>query len=1356
ITGEDVGGTWVRTSGTGGTFNAAAGTFLPAAGATTSTFDYTLTGVAPCADDTSTATVTINPAVTAGTDGATTICDDSTALIDLFALITGEDAGGIWTRTSGTGGTFNAAAGTFLPAVGATTSTFDYTVTGIAPCPDDTSRATVNIDETPVLTFVSSTCAADLLTYDVTFTVTPAGAIVTSTAGTVVGNTIIGVPAGTNITITATSAVNATCVDTLDVTAPNCACPFIDPPINPIDQTICDDGTPIPALSVTLPGAPALGDQVNWYDAPVGGTLLLANSWTYTPPGPLTPGTYTYYAEAEQNVSGCVSTRIPVNLTIVGMPTADTLPDLEVCDSYVLPAISAGNNYWTGPNATGTMMNAGDTIVTTMTVYIYAANGPGNICWDESSFDITMNFTPTVDVLTDVQACDSYVLPALVSGNYYSGVGGTGTIMNAGDVITTTQTIYIYAATGTGDMCSDQSSFTVTIDITPTPDAPVDVQACDSYTLPALAVGNYFDGPNGSGTAFNPGDNITATTTMYVYAETGTTPNNCWAENTFIITIDNTPVPDAPNDVTVCDSYTLPALAVGNYFDGPNGSGTAYFAGDVITSTTTMYVYADTGTTPNNCWAENTFVITVNISPVANASPDLEVCDDDMDNIMIFDLTTHENTIIGGQAGVVVTYHNSIADATAGTAAISNPTTYANTPPSPETIWVRIENTTSGCFDINSFDLIVNTVLGTTPPDLFFCDDDNDDVGEFDLDAQIPNITTDPNVTVTFHLTQDEANAGGSPIVSPFNNSSQTNPQTIYIRLLDNLTGCINTQLTITLHVIDGPAIPEELDDLVICDDDQDGFAIFDLTSSEANIFSDPDLVGVPADYSVTYHESEADAIAGTPIIATPTAYTNIIAYNQTVWVRVWSDTQTSGCPAIRPLNLVVQDAPIDPTQVATPLIICDDLGQNNDGFSIFDLTVKNGEIAQGNTNVTITYYPSLADAQAGVGAIADPTAYQNILNPQTLGVVVTDNTTGCATITILTIEVKPNPTPYPYGIDPLTECDADADGSAVFNLTTYDSLILSTDALSVITGYFTSYDDAVNDQNDINDTGDPMNYANTSNPQTIWVRVESPGTGCFELVSFDLYNPIPNFELTADRPVVCLDVNGVGIPDFPFLDTGLDPTLYTFEWLLGTDLLPDTTPGIFAELPGDYTVNVYNANGDGCFNTATITIGSSSPPLTFGADVTTVAFAENHTIEAYATGLGTYVFSLDGGPFQDSGIFTGVEPGVHYVTIRDIDGWCDEVIIEVCVIDYPKYFTPNADGYHDTWNIIGGHCGNITKLYIFDRYGKLLKQVDPNGIGWDGIYNGNAMPATDYWFKLTYIEDEVEKEFSGHFAMKR
>ena len=87
---------------------------------------YTLTGTAPCIDDTSIATVNINAQPNAGSDGGTTICQSSTNVIDLSALITGEQSGGTWTRTSGTGGTFNAAAATFTSAAGATTVSYTH------------------------------------------------------------------------------------------------------------------------------------------------------------------------------------------------------------------------------------------------------------------------------------------------------------------------------------------------------------------------------------------------------------------------------------------------------------------------------------------------------------------------------------------------------------------------------------------------------------------------------------------------------------------------------------------------------------------------------------------------------------------------------------------------------------------------------------------------------------------------------------------------------------------------------------------------------------------------------------------------------------------------------------------------------------------------------------------------------------------------------------------------------------------------------------------------------------------------------------------------------------------------------
>ena len=167
----------------------------------------------------------------------------------------------------------------------------------------------------------------------------------------------------------------------------------------------------------------------------------------------------------------------------------------------------------------------------------------------------------------------------------------------------------------------------MTLNITPVPlaDAPADVESCDSYILPALANGNYFDAPNGGGNALSAGDNITATTTIYVFSPgTGSCPD---VENSFTVTINNTPLADAPADVESCDSYILPALANGNYFDAPNGGGNALSAGDNITATTTIYVFSPgTGSCPD---VENSFTVTITPAPIVDAGSDEEICEGD-------------------------------------------------------------------------------------------------------------------------------------------------------------------------------------------------------------------------------------------------------------------------------------------------------------------------------------------------------------------------------------------------------------------------------------------------------------------------------------------------------------------------------------------------------------------------------------------------------------------------------------------------------------------------------------------------------------------------------------------------------
>jgi len=149
-------------------------------------------------------------------------------------------------------------------------------------------------------------------------------------------------------------------------------------------------------------------------------------------------------------------------------------------------------------------------------------------------------------------------------------------------------------------------------------------------------------------------------------------------------------------------------------------------------------------------------------------------------------------------------------------------------------------------------------------------------------------------------------------------------------------------------------------------------------------------------------------------------------------------------------------------------------------------------------------------------------------------------------------------------------------------------------------------------------------------------------------------------------------------------------------------------------------------------------------------------AFTDNATVTVTVSGgnSSSYSYQIDDEAFQDSNIFTGVSSGLHVVTVIDPQG-CTYLTTEVLVIDCPKFFTPNGDGYNDYWKITGLNQPDA-KLYIFDRYGKLLKQLSTAGQGWDGTFNGQLLPSSDYWFTLDFNEGTQTKQIKSHFSLKR
>ncbi|ESU22678.1 hypothetical protein FEDK69T_19360 [Flavobacterium enshiense DK69] len=393
--------------------------------------------------------------------------------------------------------------------------------------------------------------------------------------------------------------------------------------------------------------------------------------------------------------------------------------------------------------------------------------------------------------------------------------------------------------------------------------------------------------------------------------------------------------------------------------------------------------------------------------------------------------------------------------------------------------------------------------------------------------------------------------------------------------------------------------------------------------------------------------------------------------------------------------------------------------------------------------------------ASSGSGSAIIQTLSTIGLTPGTVIYTITPTTVNGCIGTPVTVTVTVNPTPEVFGIGaPQDICSGDSSGINVMP-TIQGTSIMWTVVESGVTGASDGSGTETTpgagipiDQN-LETTGDtqgtvtytvtPMYNGCSGEPKTIVILV----------------NPKP--KTTIDPGTVCLDsATGTLISGYT-MDTGLSPASYTFQWYYGGDMntVIATTSSYEATQAGQYTVVIMDSS-TGCTDQFVINVDESNPAQSASAVVTNY-FEDTQAITVTVVGNGTYLYSLDGGAFQTSNVFINVLPGTHTITIHDTKGCTDITLNGILTIGYPHFFTPNGDGYNDTWNIwsLSDDQPN-SEIHIYDRYGKLLKQIVPSGAGWDGTFNGHTLPSTDYWFTVKYKENGADKQFKAHFSMKR
>ena len=106
---------------------------------------------------------------------------------------------------------------------------------------------------------------------------------------------------------------------------------------------------------------------------------------------------------------------------------------------------------------------------------------------------------------------------------------------------------------------------------------------------------------------------------------------------------------------------------------------------------------------------------------------------------------------------------------------------------------------------------------------------------------------------------------------------------------------------------------------------------------------------------------------------------------------------------------------------------------------------------------------------------------------------------------------------------------------------------------------------------------------------------------------------------------------------------------------------------------------------------------------------------------------------------------------------VEDSKGCTAEEVfyVEYYDIEIPRFFTPTGDGENDTWAPRNTQQYPNIQTLIFDRYGRLLKELSQVQ-SWDGTYNGKEMPTGDYWYIITLGEESDGREFKGHFTLYR
>ena len=659
-----------------------------------------------------------------------------------------------------------------------------------------------------------------------------------------------------------------------------------------------------------------------------------------------------------------------------------------------------------------------------------------------------------------------------------------------------------------------------------------------------------------------------------------------------------------------------------------------------------------------------------------------------------------------------------------------------------------------GPFYSNEVELIVNPLpVIQSNVQLFQCDQDLDGITFFNLNEANQLLSSNYlNETFSFYFSQSDAEFGdvSTAISDPINYENTTtnpsiNPNTLYVRV-ETSFGCSLVEelnlLVSTTQIPDTFSIP----DYIACFDSVDGLTTFDFSDSEAVVLS---LFPASQSLTVSYYETESEALSETNQIPDISNYDNTTGLDQSIWVRVDSDIDNSCVGMGMYINLIVNPLPTIEVPLANPYYCVDGLNS----FTI-NLPLEFNDSLLGTqsvTNFSVSYFATATDALSANNPI---TTLSNTSSSELIYCRVNNLNTFCFDIKSFRVDFITNP--RASIVAPFVICDTDNDGVFEFNTSDLETTVLDGQTTMSI-DYFDAFGAPLTDSNGLVITSP---FPSVFSTNTSIIRAVVSNTFCSDAsvdISFTV-NPSTGFSV--DDIIIC---NGSSV--LLELDLEYPSNGYIYSWLLPSlDISFSVLPEIMVSQTGLYSVTITNPDGS-CSNTQSFEVRASEGPTLSMEDITVVEATSNNSILISEANLGSanYEFKLidENGllvsGYQDEGYFDNLTGGIYTLFVRD-ELQCEEVSITIPVLYFPKFFTPNNDGYNDVWKIKGilPNTYSSSKIYIFDRYGKLLKSMSLKSNYWDGLYNGLRLPSSDYWFRIEFVKpDGTLLSKQGNFTLR-